>query len=75
MFFGGGWNLGFPWFTMAAASCAVVYTLRTYIGGPGMVLGAVAAFPIPDDEPKKKILLDVAREMAVAAGCSSRRCI
>ncbi len=67
MFFGGGWNLGFPWFTMAAASCAVIYTLRTYIGGPGMVLGAVAAFPIPDDEPKKKILLDVAREMAVAA--------
>src|SRR5208283_1945678 len=66
MFFSGG-RLGFPWFTAAAASCAVIYTLRTYIGGPGMVLGAVAAFPIPDDEPKKQILLDVAREMAVAA--------
>ena len=52
---------------MAAVSFAVIYTLRTYYGGPGMVLGAVAAFPIPDDEPKKKILLDVAREMAVAA--------
>ena len=48
-------------------SSAVIYTLRTYYGGPGMVLGAVAAFPIPDDEPKKKILLDIAREMAVAA--------
>ena len=67
MFFGGGWNLGFPWFAVAAVSSAVLYTLRTYYGGPGMVLGAVAAFPIPDDEPKKKILLDVAREMAVAA--------
>ena len=66
MFFAGG-SLGFPWFTAAAVSSAVIYTLRTYYGGPGMVLGAVAAFPIPDDEPKKKILLDVAREMAVAA--------
>ncbi len=66
MFFAGG-SLGFPWFTVAAVSSAVIYTLRTYYGGPGMVLGAVAAFPIPDDEPKKKILLDVAREMAVAA--------
>src|SRR5271154_5165216 len=66
MFFSGG-SLGFPWFTAAAVSSAVIYTLRTYIGGPGMVLGAVAAFPIPDDEPKKQILLDVAREMAVAA--------
>ncbi len=66
MFFGGG-SLGFPWFTVAAVSSAVIYTLRTYYGGPGMVLGAVAAFPIPDDEPKKKILLDIASEMAVAA--------
>ena len=67
LFFGGGWNLGFPWFTAAAVSSAVLYTLRSYYGGPVRVLGAVAAFPIPDDEPKKKILLDVAREMAVAA--------
>jgi heat shock protein HtpX len=66
MFFAGG-RLGFLWFTAAAVSSAVIYTLRTYYGGPGMVLGAVAAFPIPDDEPKKKILLDIAREMAVAA--------
>jgi heat shock protein HtpX len=66
MFFSGG-RLGFLWFTAAAVSSAVIYTLRTYYGGPGMVLGAVAAFPIPDDEPKKKILLDIAREMAVAA--------
>jgi heat shock protein HtpX len=66
MFFRGG-SLGFPWFTAAAVCSAVLYTLRTYYGGPGMVLGAVAAFPIPDDEPKKRILLDVAREMAVAA--------
>src|SRR5580692_8757721 len=66
MFFSGG-SLGFPWFAVAAVSSAVIYTLRTYYGGPGMVLGAVAAFPIPDDEPKKKILLDIAGEMAVAA--------
>src|SRR5271168_1790753 len=66
MFFSGG-RMGFLWFTAAAVSSAVIYTLRTYNGGPGMVLGAVAAFPIPDDEPKKQILLDVAREMAVAA--------
>jgi heat shock protein HtpX len=66
MFFRGE-SLGFLWFTAAAVSSAVIYTLRTYYGGPGMVLGAVAAFPIPDDEPKKKILLDIAREMAVAA--------
>src|SRR5580704_4051712 len=52
---------------VAAVSSAVIYTLRTYYGGPGMVLGAVAAFPIPDNEPKKKILLDIASEMAVAA--------
>ena len=67
MIFGSAWSFGVPWFTIAAASFAVIYTLRTYYGGPGMVLGAVAAFPIPDDEPKKKILLDIAREMAVAA--------
>jgi heat shock protein HtpX len=66
MFFAGG-RLGFLWFTAAAVSSATIYTLRTYYGGPGMVLGAVAAFPIPDDEPKKKILLDIARELAVAA--------
>ena len=41
MFFAGG-RLGFLWFTAAAVSSAVIYTLRTYYGGPGMVLGAVA---------------------------------
>ena len=40
-----------------------------------MVLGAVGAHPLFDDEPKNKVLIDVTHEMALAAGCWSPVCI
>jgi Zn-dependent protease with chaperone function len=51
--------------------------MRTYCGGPRMVLGSVGAFPVDDAEdevlsqdkllPENKVLIDVTREMALAA--------
>jgi heat shock protein HtpX len=71
--FAAGRPTGFPWCTAAGLIFGIVQSMRTYYGGPGMVLGAVGAFPVEGDEPEDKVvqvdkvLIDVTREMALAA--------
>ncbi|HTQ24123.1 MAG TPA: M48 family metalloprotease [Candidatus Binataceae bacterium] len=77
--FAAGHPAGFPWCTAAGLIFGIGQTMRTYYGGPGMVLGSVGAFPVEgndaEDEllsqdkllPGNKVLIDVTREMALAA--------
>lgn len=67
MSFAAGRLAGFPWCTAAGLIFGATQTMRSYYGGPGMVLGAVGAHPLFDDEPKNKVLIDVTHEMALAA--------
>src|ERR1700757_3681425 len=57
--FAAGRPTGFPWCTAAGLIFGIVQSMRTYYGGPGMVLGAVGAFPVEGDEPEDKVLIDV----------------
>jgi len=59
--------MDFPWCTAAGLIFGITQSMRSYYGGPGMVLGSVGAFPVSGDEPNDKILIDVTREMALAA--------
>ena len=65
--FAAGHPAGFPWCTAAGLIFGIGQAMRTYYGGPGMVLGAVGAFPVEGDKPEDKVLIDVTREMALAA--------
>jgi heat shock protein HtpX len=65
--FADGGLLGFPWFTADALIFGITQSKRVSYGGPGMVLGAVAAYPVFADEAKNKVLIDVVQEMALAA--------
>ena len=51
--------MGFPWCTAAGLIFGITQSMRSYYGGPGMVLGSVGAFPVSGDEPNDKILIDV----------------
>ena len=65
--FAAGRLSGFPYFTAAGLIFGVTQSMRSYYGGPGMVLGSVGAFPVSGDEPNNKVLIDVTHEMALAA--------
>ena len=58
---------GFPWFTAAAVVVAVAQALRANFAGAGLVLDALDAQPLSSDEPKNQAVIDVVREMALAA--------
>src|SRR5208282_5944081 len=58
---------GFPWITAVAVILAVVHVLRAYFAGADLVLDALDAQPISSDEPKNQAVIDVVREMALAA--------
>ena len=58
---------GFPYFTSARLIFGITQSMRSYYGGPGMVLGTVSAFPLSGEEPSNKVLIDVTHEMALAA--------
>src|SRR5208282_3898155 len=55
---------GFPWFTAAAMILAAAHASRAYFAGADLVLDAD---PISSDEPKNQAVIDVVREMALAA--------
>jgi heat shock protein HtpX len=65
--FAAGGLTGFPWCTAAGLIFGVTQSMRSYYSGPGMVLGAVGAFPISGEEPNDQVLIDVTHEMALAA--------
>ena len=46
---------------------AVAQALRANFAGADLVLGALGAHPISSDEPKNQAVIDVVREMALAA--------
>ncbi|HKN00751.1 MAG TPA: M48 family metalloprotease, partial [Candidatus Binataceae bacterium] len=58
---------GFPWFTAAAMILAAAHASRAYFAGADLVLDALDADPISSDEPKNQAVIDVVREMALAA--------
>ena len=58
---------GFPWFAAAAALLAIAQALRANFAGADLVLDALDAHPISSDEPKNQAVIDVVREMALAA--------
>jgi heat shock protein HtpX len=58
---------GIPLFTAAAVILAVAKSLRAYFSGADLVLGAMGAHPIYDDDPKNQVVINVVREMALAA--------
>lgn len=45
---------GIPWFTAAAVILAVARSLRANFAGADLVLGALGAHPIFDDQPKNQ---------------------
>jgi hypothetical protein len=68
MRFSDGRLLGVPWFAAGAVILAVAQSLRANFSGAGLVLGALGGHPIYYDEPKNQAVMDVVREMALAAG-------
>jgi heat shock protein HtpX len=58
---------GIPWFTAAAVILAVAKSMRANFAGADLVLGAMGAHPILDDLPNNQTVIDVVREMALAA--------
>lgn len=58
---------GIPWFMAAAVTLAVAQSLRANYAGADLVLGALGAHPISSDDPKNQTVIDVVREMALAA--------
>src|SRR5580704_2127264 len=67
MRFSDGRLLGVPWFAAGAVILAVAQSLRANFSGADLVLGALGAHPVYYDEPKNQAVMDVVREMALAA--------
>ena len=59
---------GFPWLTLAALSFGGIDACASYFVGDKMVLASVGARPASEGVLKEKQLLDVVREMTLAAG-------
>jgi len=58
---------GVPWLAAAAVIVAAAQALRANFAGTDLVLDALDAHPISSDEPKNQTVIDVVREMALAA--------
>ncbi len=58
---------GIPWFAAAAAILAAAQSIRAFFSGADLVLGAIGAHPIFSDDPKNQLVINVVREMALAA--------
>jgi heat shock protein HtpX len=64
---GDGRITGFPILTLAALLIGSVQSLLSYYGGAALVLMSVHARDLSADTPKHQMVLDVIREMALAA--------
>jgi heat shock protein HtpX len=58
---------GFPLLTIAALIIGVIQTLASYFGGAALVLASVHARQLAADTTQHQVVLDVIREMAIAA--------
>src|SRR5271157_4745944 len=63
----GGNFVGFPFLTLAALVIGSVQSFVSYFGGAALVLLSVHARELEPDTPKHQVILDVVREMALAA--------
>jgi heat shock protein HtpX len=59
--------VGFPLLTMIALVFASFQSLLSYYGGASLVLASVQARELTPDTPRHQMVLDVVREMALAA--------
>jgi heat shock protein HtpX len=59
--------VGFPVLTVAAICFATVQAMASYYGGASLVLLSVHAHELTPDTPQHQTVLDVIREMAIAA--------
>lgn len=59
--------IGFPILTVAALLIGSIQSLVSYYGGAALVLSAAHARPLEPDSPKHQMVLDVIREIALAA--------
>ncbi len=62
-----GQLIGFPTLTIAALILGAVQSVGSYYGGAALVLASVHARPLVADSPNHQMVLDVIREMAIAA--------
>ncbi len=58
---------GFPIITIAAVIIASIQSIASYYGGASLVLLSAHATALTPDSPKHQMVLDVVREMALAA--------
>lgn len=58
---------GFPALTLVALTFAIFQALLSYYGGASLVLASVQARELTPDTPQHQMVLDVVREMALAA--------
>jgi heat shock protein HtpX len=63
----GGHLVGFPLLTLVALIIGSVQSVISYFGGAGLVLLSAHARALEPDSPKHEMVLDVVREMALAA--------
>jgi len=59
--------VGFPFLTIAALIIGSIQALFSYYGGAALVLMSAHARALMPDSPKHQVVLDVVREMALAA--------
>ena len=59
--------VGFPILTLIALGFAIFQSLLSYYGGASLVLASVRARELTPDTPAHQMVLDVVREMALAA--------
>ncbi len=64
---GDGGLTGFPFLTIAALIIGVIQALVSYFGGAALILASVHARELAPDTPQHQMVLDVIREMAIAA--------
>ncbi|MGH7933595.1 MAG: M48 family metallopeptidase [Candidatus Binataceae bacterium] len=62
-----GGIVGVPLLTFAALIIGVIQSLVSYYGGAALVLASVHARVLTPDSPKHQMVLDIVREMALAA--------
>jgi heat shock protein HtpX len=62
-----GQLIGFPFLTVVALIIGGVQSVASYWGGAAMVLASVGARELTPDTPRHQMVLDVVREMALAA--------
>ena len=62
-----GGLIGFPFLTLIAIVFASIQSLASYFGGSSLILLSVHARPLQTDTPKHEQVLNVIREMAIAA--------